>query len=74
MKQTYQINGMKCSGCVISVQQALEALPQVQKAEVQLQPQQATIESEAPLSIEALRTAVSKAGNYSITPAEERAS
>ncbi len=74
MKQTYPINGMKCSGCVTGVKQALEALPGVQEAEVQLNPQQATIESERPLSFEEVRAAVAKAGNYTVAPAGANAS
>jgi copper chaperone len=70
MKQTYQISGMKCSGCVTGVKQALEALPGVQQAEVQLQPQQAVVDSSEPLSLEQVRAAVAKAGNYTIAPAE----
>ena len=62
MQQTFRIDGMHCGGCVARVTRALKAV--ADDAVVTLDPPQATLKSTAPLSIDEVQTAVSRAGNY----------
>ena len=62
MQQTFRIDGMHCGGCVARVTRALKTV--ADDAVVTLDPPRATLESSAPLSIEEVQAAVSRAGNY----------
>lgn len=59
---TYKIGKMSCEHCVSSVQQALMALPSVEKVEVSLKKAEAKVSSAAPLDYETVSLAVSEAG------------
>jgi Cu+-exporting ATPase len=62
MEQSFEITGMHCGGCVNRVTRALQ--PLASEVRVTLEPPRATLEVEAPLSIEDVRAAVAKAGDY----------
>lgn len=66
MQQVFEISGMHCGGCVNRVTKALKALaPDVT---VTLEPPRATFEVAAPLPLEAVKTALAKAGDYEVRP------
>ena len=56
------IFGMSCAGCVASVKMALEDVPGVQHAAVDLEQCMAVVEYEAPATVEQLEMAVKEAG------------
>ena len=62
MQQTFRIEGMHCGGCVARVTRALKSV--ADDAVVTLDPPQATLETSAPLSVDEVQAAVSRAGNY----------
>ncbi|OQB96114.1 MAG: Copper chaperone CopZ [Spirochaetes bacterium ADurb.Bin110] len=61
MKKLLKIEGMTCGHCVMHVQSALEGVPGVKSAKVDLLERQAIVEGEQ-LDDQALRAAVSEAG------------
>jgi cation transport ATPase len=65
MKHTYIITGMTCDGCRTSVEDKLNALPQVEKASVNLETSEAIIEMSNHISTEQLQMALSD--KYSIS-------
>lgn len=65
MKHTYIITGMTCNGCRTSVEDKLNALPQVEKASVNLETSEAVIEMSNHISTEQLQMALSD--KYSIS-------
>jgi copper chaperone CopZ len=67
MQQEFRIDGMHCSGCVARVTKALESI--ADDVEVTLEPPRATLEASDPLSLDEVRAAVKKAGDYVVTPA-----
>lgn len=67
MQQTFRIEGMHCGGCVARVTRALKSV--ADDAVVTLDPPEATLESAAPLSVDDVQAAVSRAGNYTAHPA-----
>ena len=67
MQQEFRIEGMHCNGCVARVTKALQAI--ADDVQVTLDPPRATLETEDPLSLDAVRAAVKRAGDYSVTPA-----
>jgi copper chaperone len=67
MQQEFRIDGMHCNGCVARVTMALESI--ADEVQVTLDPPLATLESPDPLSLDEVRTAVKKAGDYVVTPA-----
>lgn len=67
MQQEFRIDGMHCNGCVARVAKALESV--ADQVQVTLDPPIATLESSDPLSIDEVRAAVNKAGDYVVTPA-----
>lgn len=71
MTHTYQIKGMTCSGCVAKVKKALESIQGIQHADVQLASPQATLTMHTHIPIQTLQNAVSSAGNYSLTAADQ---
>jgi copper chaperone len=62
MRQSFQISGMHCNGCVARVTKALK--PLADDVTVTLDPPRATIETSTALSIDAVRAALAKAGDY----------
>lgn len=60
------IAGMTCAHCVASVTGELAALPQVSDVQVDLESGTATITSDEPLDLDAVRAAVEEAG-YELT-------
>ena len=60
---TIKVTGMSCGGCVSSVTKVLQALPGVTKAEVTLDPGQASVEYDpAQVDRAALAAAIDDAG------------
>lgn len=57
---------MGCDGCVKAVAHALQQIPDVEKAEVTLDPPAAVVTTKNPVAIEKLREAVKEAGGYDI--------
>lgn len=73
IQRSYHITGMTCGHCVARAKAALESVPQVAEAHVQLDAPQAHITfSGEPLETAALQTALSETG-YSIAAAPEQA-
>jgi copper chaperone CopZ len=62
MQQTFHIEGMHCEACVNRVNKALATL--AQHTHVTLNPPQATLQVAAPLALEAVQSALQKAGDY----------
>ena len=62
MKHTYQIHGMTCNGCRGHVEQTLSKVKGVSKAIVHLEKAAATIEMEAPISLETFQEALKNDG------------
>jgi copper chaperone CopZ len=58
----YGIAGMSCGHCSAAVTEALTALPGVTGVQIDLAGKRATVASEAPLEIAAVRDAVEGAG------------
>ena len=71
MTHTYNISGMTCDGCVAKAKSELLKIGDVTDAEVQLNAPQATINMQKHIPIEVLQTALNKAGNFTIRPAED---
>jgi copper chaperone CopZ len=65
MKKLLSIEGMSCKHCVMHVKTALEGVPGVTSAEVDLAAKSATVSGDA-LDDAALRAAVDEAG-YAVT-------
>src|ERR1700735_175439 len=61
-QQTLRIQGMTCASCQIHVQQALEAVPGVDSASVNLMAHTAQITTASPLDTTTLITAVRNSG------------
>jgi P-type Cu+ transporter len=59
---TFGIEGMTCASCVARVERALQALPGVDKAEVNLGTERARVLAHAPAGFGTLRGAIEKAG------------
>lgn len=66
MTYTYKIEGMTCGNCASKVKSQLLMLPEVESANVTVNPPQATITMQRHIGVETLQGAISKAGNYSI--------
>ena len=67
MQQEFRIEGMHCNGCVARVTKALQAI--ADDVQVTLDPPLATLETADPLSLDDVKAAVRKAGDYVVTPA-----
>lgn len=63
MLETIKIEGMSCKHCVMAVKKAIESLSGVQKAEVDLEANQAVVDfDEKKLKLEDIRAAIQEAG------------
>jgi len=62
MKTVLHIEGMSCAHCVQHVKEALEAVADVESAEVNLQNKSAEVEHGDKVSLTALKAAVEEAG------------
>lgn len=51
MKTTYSIENMKCMGCVSTVRKALEEIPGIESAEVDLESALATVDGDVDQSL-----------------------
>ncbi|MGC6431714.1 MAG: heavy-metal-associated domain-containing protein [Jejuia sp.] len=58
MKYTYTVTGMTCNGCRTSVEDKLNAIPEVEKASVNLETSEAIIEMSKHISITQLQDAL----------------
>ena len=67
MKKNYELEGMSCHDCATTVTGALLQLPEVQEADVQLNPQRATVTMSKSFGVAELQAHISKSGNYTIT-------
>lgn len=67
MQQEFRIEGMHCNGCVARVTKALQAI--ADDVQVTLEPPRATLETTDELSLDEVKAAVKKAGDYVVTPA-----
>ncbi|MDZ4659461.1 MAG: cation transporter [Bythopirellula sp.] len=68
MQTTYSISGMHCQACERKVQEALGAIHGVASAQVSLSTATATLDSAAHLPLAELQAAVSRVGDYRLTP------
>jgi copper ion binding protein len=59
---TYTVTGMTCGHCVSSVSEEIGAIGGVRKVDVDLASGRVTVTSEAPVSPDAVRAAVTEAG------------
>jgi len=64
MEQLFEITGMHCGGCVSRVTKALQ--PLANEVSVTLQPPRATLDVEVPLTLDDVRAAVAKVGDYQV--------
>ncbi len=62
------ITGMTCQNCVSKVKKALESENSIRAAEVKLAPESSLITSLFDLSLDELRSIISKVGNYDVSP------
>jgi len=62
MQQVIRIEGMHCGACVSRVSKALA--PLADQVSVTLDPPQALLQTSAPLSLQAVQSALQKAGDY----------
>ena len=70
MTHAYNITGMTCNNCVANIKSQLLMLGDVTDAQVQLTAPQATITMQKHIPAESLQSAISKAGNFTITEAD----
>lgn len=66
MVHTYGITGMTCKGCVAKVKAALESIPNILEAEVDLKFPQARLSMSHHISLEALSKNLKRLGDYEI--------
>jgi copper chaperone len=62
MTQTWTVSGMTCGHCLASVTEEVSELPGVRSVDVVLETGALTVESDAPLTDDAVRGAVEEAG------------
>ena len=58
------VGGMTCDDCVVHVTQALESVPGVQRASVDLESRSAVVRASPDVATEALAAAVAATGEY----------
>ncbi len=64
MQQDFEITGMHCGGCVNRVTKALKNI--AREVNVTLEPPRAVLQVDAPVSEDAVRAAVAKAGEFTV--------
>lgn len=65
--KTFKVEGMKCSHCKAHVEEAIQALPGVEKAEAHLDAANVAVDFDAAkVSDEAIKKAVDEAGHYEL--------
>jgi copper chaperone CopZ len=69
MRNTYTVTGMTCGHCESAVTGELQRLPGVRAVEVDLATGAVTVDSDAPLPLDAVRAAVDEAG-YALAGAD----
>lgn len=69
MKKNYELSGMNCGGCVNNVKRVLLQIPNIEDAEVRLNPQSVTITMSKLIDVSELQTQLGKSGNYTIKEA-----
>jgi copper chaperone CopZ len=69
MRQEFRIDGMHCSGCVARVTKALQAI--ADDVQVTLDPPRATLDVADPLTLDEVKAAVQRAGDYVVSPASQ---
>lgn len=65
MEQVFHVDGMTCGSCVAKVQGALEKLPEVGSAKVELSEGNVTLETERMIEPEVIQKTVAAVGSYS---------
>ena len=69
MENTYSVQGMTCNHCVHAVTEEVSAIPGVDAVQVSLEKSSMVVESAQPIDYEAIKAAVSEAGDYTVQPA-----
>ncbi len=65
--KVYEVKGMTCNHCKHAVESALQELDGVNKATVNLEKGEVSVEFSAPVSIEAIGAAIDEAGYELVT-------
>ena len=66
MKKNCELAGMSCGGCVSNVKRALQLIPGIEEAEVQLNPQSAVLTMSKSIDVHELQAQLNKVGHYTI--------
>ena len=69
MENTYSVQGMTCNHCVHAVTEEVSTIPGVESVRVSLEQGSMQVSSAQPVDFEAIRAAVSEAGDYTVQPA-----
>ncbi|CAI9404494.1 MULTISPECIES: heavy-metal-associated domain-containing protein [Aestuariimicrobium] len=69
MITTYTVTGMTCGNCVKHVTEEVSEVEGVTSVNVELDGGSMIVESDQPLDFEAVKAAVSEAGNYAVSAA-----
>ncbi|TWT31050.1 Heavy-metal-associated domain protein [Posidoniimonas corsicana] len=70
MKAVFDVSGMHCQSCEQKLRESLLASPHVDRAEVSLADETATVAGDADLSLEELNDRVAQAGDYHLAPTD----
>ena len=72
MKKKYQINGISCGGCIASVKKTLEVHPNIERAQIFLEPKGAAIVTVSEsLTVDELQEQLNTLKGYTITEFKE---
>ena len=69
MENTYSVQGMTCNHCVHAVTEEVSAIPGVDAVRVSLDQASMVVSSTQQIDFEAIKAAVSEAGDYTVQPA-----
>jgi copper chaperone len=69
MQSTYTVTGMTCGHCVAHITEEVQAVPGVTEVQVVLEGGHMVITSAEPVDFDAVKEAVSEAGEYEVVPA-----
>ncbi|MDP2639010.1 MAG: heavy metal translocating P-type ATPase [Candidatus Azambacteria bacterium] len=61
-KETFEVRGMDCASCALTIEKALKKVPGVKNASVSLMSEKAVVEYEEPATLELMEAAVAKTG------------